>query len=74
MSLLDLVLQYVVVPIGVFLGVVYQKQQLNITDIAVLKAQVESNKASHEREMIEIRNTTNKIFDKLDSMEQALRK
>lgn len=74
MEVLSLVLQWVVAPVAAFLWLVYMRQQDHHTDIAVLKSRIDSNKESQEREAAEIRETTNKIFAKLDSIEQALRK
>lgn len=74
MELLDTVMRWVVAPVAAFVWVIYQRQQDHHTDIAVLKSRVDSDKQSHDREMGEIRETTNKIFAKLDSIEEALRK
>jgi hypothetical protein len=48
--------------------------QAQQTDIAVLKAETATNKQAHDREMKEIRDTTERIFQKLNSIEEALRK
>lgn len=74
MELINLFLQYVVVPVVGVVWLIYQRQQDHHTDIAVIKSVAMSNKEAHDREMREIRETTNKIFDKLDSIEEALRK
>lgn len=74
MELLNLLLQWVVAPVSAFVGLIYLRQQDHHTDIAVLKTLVTGNKEAQDREMQEIRDTTNKIFAKLDSIEQALRK
>lgn len=74
MELFNMFVQYVVIPVVGVVWLMYQRQQDHHTDIAVLKSRVDSDKQSHDREMSEIRETTNKIFAKLDSIEEALRK
>lgn len=74
MQFLNEVMQYIVVPIAGFLAVVYTRQQEHHTEIAVLKSRVVSDKQAHDRELGEIRDTTNKIFGQLKSIEEALRK
>lgn len=74
MELLDVLMQWVVAPVAAFVGLIYLRQQDHHTDIAVLKSRIDSNKEAQERETQEIREMTNKIFAKLDSIEQALRK
>lgn len=74
LSLLDIFLQYVVIPLGGFIWVLYTRQSDHHVDIAVIKSRADLDKHSHEREMGEIRETTNKIFAKLDSIEENLRK
>jgi len=74
MEVLNLVIQYVVVPIAAFVWLIYQRQIDHHTSIAVLQSRVDAHKQSQDREMAEIRETTNKIFAKLDSIEEALRK
>lgn len=74
MDIFDMIMQYIVLPVSAFVWLIYTRQQDHHTDIAVLKSRVDSDKQSHDREMSEIRETTNKIFAKLDSIEEALRK
>lgn len=71
---INIILQYVIVPVMAFVMLVYRRQQDHHLDIAVLKSWRDSDKRSHEREIEEIRNMTNKIFVKLDSIEGSLRK
>jgi hypothetical protein len=44
------------------------------TEIAVLRAMHEANKEFHDREFKELRETLKTINNKLDSIEQAMRK
>lgn len=74
MELFNMFIQYVVLPVAGVLGLVYQRQQDHHTKLAVLESRLNSDKQAHDREMAEIRETTNKIFAKLDSIEEALRK
>jgi len=74
MDMLNLIMQYVVLPVSAFVWIIFHRQQDHHTEIAVLKSRVDSDKQSHDREMAEIRETTNKIFAKLNSIEEALRK
>lgn len=74
MEFLNEIMQYVVIPIGAFVWLIYTRQQEHHTDIEVMKSRVDSHKISHDRELVEIKDTTNKIFHKLDSIEETLRK
>ncbi len=74
MDLLETVMRWIVAPVAAFVWLIYQRQQDHHTDIAVIKSRIESDKKSHDREMAEIREMTNKIFAKLNSIEEALRR
>jgi hypothetical protein len=77
MPALDLVhsiMQWIVAPVAAFVWFLHNKVQAHSTDIAVLKAQTANNKQAHDREMKEIREMHDKIFQKLNSIEEALRK
>ena len=73
-DVLNAVIQWVILPIAAFVWVIYQRQSDHHTDIAVLKAQHESTKLAHDRELKEMKDTIKAIFTKLDNIEQALRK
>ena len=73
-EMIDAIMQWVVLPVAGFVWVMYNRQGDHHTDIAVLKAQHEANKLSHDREMKEMKQTIAAIFTKLDNIEQALRK
>ena len=73
-DVISAVVQWVVLPMAAFVWVIYQRQGDHHTDIAVLKAQHEGTKLSHDREMKEMKETIKAIFHKLDNIEQALRK
>lgn len=74
MDLINTVMQWVVAPVAAFVFVLHNKVQDHATTIAVLTSKLDANKDSHDREMKEIKETTNKIFAKLDSIEESLRK
>ena len=69
-EMIDLFMQWLVAPIIVVVWVLFNKVNKNERDIAVIQAQHESSKTSYDREMKE---TIKAIFNKLDTIEQALR-
>ena len=73
-EMIDSIMQWVVLPIAYFVWMIYQRQGQHHTDIAVLQAQQEANKIAQDREMNEMKETIRAIFQKLDTIEQALRK
>ena len=52
----------------------YTKVQAHHTDIEVLKAQAAGTKEAHDREFKEMRENFKRVFEKLDGIEEALRK
>lgn len=73
-QMIDSVMRWIILPLAAFIWVIYARQNDHHTDIAVLKAQQEADKTSHDREMKEMKETIRAIFQKLDTIEQALRK
>ena len=71
---IDMILQYVVVPVAGFVLMMFGRLQKQHTDIEVLKAQSSANKEAHDREFKEMRDNFKRMFDKLDGIEEALRK
>ena len=74
MEALDMVLKYIILPVGGFVWMMHQKMQAHHTDIEVLKAQASATKEAHEREFKEMRDNFRRVFEKLDGIEEALRK
>ena len=74
MEAISLLLQYVVLPVGAFVWMLHSKINKQTTDIEVIKAQVAAAKESHDREIKEIRNMFQRVFEKLDKIEETLRK
>lgn len=71
--MIDVLMQWLVAPIIVVVWFLFNKVNKNETDIAVIKAQQASNREAHDREMKEMKETIKAIFNKLDTIEQALR-
>jgi len=74
LEVLSVIMQWIIAPVAAFVWVLYNKQQVHHTDIAVLKAETASARMAHDREIKEIRETSRAIMDKLSSIEEALRK
>jgi hypothetical protein len=74
MDLLDLLLKYVVVPVGVFVWAIHTKVQNHATELAVIRSQIDAGKEAHDRELRDMKRSLEAIFAKLDSIEAALRK
>jgi hypothetical protein len=74
MDMIDLIMKWLVAPVGAFVYMLWTRQQDHHTDIAVLKSEAMHDKLSHDREMKEMRETVRAIFAKLDRIEEALRK
>ena len=73
MEMLEIILQWLAAPLAAVVWFLFMKSSKNEKDIAVLQAQYESNRLAYDREMKEIKETIKAIFNKLDSIEQALR-
>ena len=73
-EVLNSIMQWIIAPVAAFVWILYQKQQVHTTAIAVLQAQSETIRAAHDREIKEIRENMRAIMLKLDSIEEALRK
>lgn len=74
MEAIDMVLKYIILPVGGFVWMMHQKLQSHHTDIEVLKAQASATKEAHDREFKEMRDNFKRVFEKLDGIEEALRK
>ena len=71
---LNAIMQWIIAPVSAFVWVIYRQQQKHETAIAVLQSESLTSRVSHDREIKEIRETTRAIMNKLDSIEEALRK
>jgi len=74
MDILNSIMQWVIAPVAAFVWLIHNKVQLHATDIAVIKATQAANKEAHDREFKEVKNSFDKVLDKLDTIEQHLRK
>jgi hypothetical protein len=72
--ILNAIMQWIIAPVAAFVWVIYRQQQKHETAIAVLQSESTTWRVSHDREIKEIRETTRAIMNKLDSIEEALRK
>jgi Tfp pilus assembly protein PilN len=73
MEMLEFITQWLAAPLAAVVWFLFIKSNKNEKDIAVLQAQYESNRLAYDREMKEMKETIKAIFNKLDSIEQALR-
>ena len=73
-KVLNVVMQWVIMPVAAFVWLIYRTQNQHGTAIAVLQAESLTARTAHDREIKEIRETTRAIMSKLDSIEEALRK
>ena len=74
MDAINLILQYLVAPIAALVWYLFNKVNYALTHIAVIESRIDIDKTSHDREMKEMKETVKAIFQKLDNIEQALRK
>ena len=68
-----MIMQWLVAPLVFIVWFLFMKSTKNEKDIAVLQTQYEANRLAYDREMKELKDTVKAIFNKLDSIEQALR-
>jgi hypothetical protein len=74
MELARMIMQWGVVPLVAFVFLIHRTQQNHNTEIAVLKALHAANKESHDREFKEVKQSFKDVIDKLEGIEQYLRK
>ena len=74
MDVIDVVMKWVVAPVSAFVFLMYRVQQTHATEIAVIKATQQANKEAHDREFKEMRGSFKAVMDKLENIEQHLRK
>jgi len=74
MDVIDVVMKWVVAPVSAFVFLMYRVQQTHATEIAVIKATQQANKEAHDREFKEMRTSFKAVMDKLENIEQHLRK
>ena len=73
MEMMQFIIQWLAAPLVFVVWFLFMKSTKNERDIAVLQAKYESATLAYDREMKELKETVKAIFNKLDSIEQALR-
>jgi len=74
MDVLNTIMQWIVAPVAGFVWLLHAKTQQNTTDIAVIKAQTSATKEAHDREFKEVKESFKAVMEKLDNIEEHLRK
>lgn len=74
MDVINTIMQWIVAPVAAFVWLLHRQTQTNITDIAVIKAQTAATKEAHDREFKEVKESFKTVLEKLDNIEQHLRK
>lgn len=74
MEVINTIMQWIVAPVAAFVWVLHVKTQTNTTDIAVIKATQAANKEAHDREFKEVKDSFKAVMEKLDNIEQHMRK
>jgi len=74
MDVINTIMQWIVAPVAAFVWLLHTKTQANTTDIAVIKAQTAASKEASDREFKEVKESFKTVLEKLDSIEQHLRK
>ena len=70
MDVLNTIMQWIVAPVAGFVWILHLKTQQNITDIAVIKAQIAATKEASDREFKEVKDSFKAVMEKLDNIEQ----
>jgi len=74
MDVLNTIMQWIVAPVAGAVWMLYTKTQTNTMDIAVIKAQTSASKEASDREFKEVKASFKAVMEKLDNIEQHLRK
>lgn len=74
MDVLNTIMQWIVAPVAAFVWLLHSKTQSNTTDIAVIKAQTSATKEASDREFKEVKDSFKAVLEKLENIEQHLRK
>ena len=72
-EIFEFIVQWLAAPIAAFVWALHAKIGKHDTSIAVLEAQIASDKQAHDREMKDVKEALKSIASKLDSIELALR-
>ena len=74
MDVINSIMQWVIAPVAAFVWFLHRQSQTQATDIAVIKAQMSATKEASDREFKEVKASFKAVLDKLDNIEQHLRK
>lgn len=72
MEALDLFLKYAVVPVLGFVYVMYERIQKTNTSLQVLEATMSAEKRAHDLEMKNIQSLVQKVFDRIEKLDEKL--
>ena len=72
-EMVEFIVQWLAAPIAVFVWALHVKVGKHETSIAVLEAQIASDKLVHDPEMKDVKEALRSMASKLDSIELALR-
>lgn len=72
-EMVEFIVQWLAAPIAAFVQTLHVKIGKHDTSIAVLEAQIASDKLAHDREMKDVKEALTSIASKLDSIELAMR-
>ena len=74
MDVLNTIMQWIVAPVAGAVWMLYTRTQTNTMDIPVIKAQTSASKEASDREFKEVKASFKAVMEKLDNIEQHLRK
>lgn len=74
MELLNQIMTWIVAPVAGYVFLLHKNVQGNSVQIAVLNAEIANLRELHGREVKDMKVSMERIFEKLDNIEQALRK
>lgn len=74
MELLNQIMTWIVAPVAGYVFLLHKNVQGNSVQIAVLNAEIANLRELHGREVKDLKVSMERIFEKLDNIEQALRK
>ena len=66
MDIFEAAMRWVIAPVAVIVGMMYQRQQAHSTQLAVLQNQADIVRGAHDREIRDIKDMLHKILEKLD--------
>lgn len=74
MDMISEIIRWAVAPLIAFVFGIHMRVNKHATDIAVLKANAETDKLMRDREMKDVKASLERIMNKLDVIEDALRR